>query len=91
MGQGKGVGENSAEAVAILLFFSFYSHDCGIWKFLCQGWNQSCRGPYTTATATPDPSLTHDQCRSLQQYQILNPLSEARDGNHMLTETTLGP
>ena len=32
-----------------------------------------------TATAISDPSCICNQCRSLWQYQILNPLSEARD------------
>ena len=26
-----------------------------------------------------------------RQYWTLNPLGETRDGNHILTETTLGP
>ena len=34
---------------------------------------------YTTATAVPDPSHICDLHPSLQQRQILNPLSEARD------------
>ena len=34
---------------------------------------------YTTATATWDPSRIRDLGHSSQQYQILNPLSEARD------------
>ena len=46
---------------------------------------------YATATATPDPSGICDLHHSLQQCQILNPLSEARDGTHILTETVLGP
>ena len=33
----------------------------------------------TTATATPDLSLTCDLSRNLYQRQILNPLSKARD------------
>ena len=33
----------------------------------------------TTATAMPDLSHICDLHRHLQQYQILNPLSEARD------------
>ena len=44
----------------------------------------------TTATAMPDPSLILDLCHSLRQPQILNPLSEARDGNCILTNTMLG-
>ena len=34
---------------------------------------------YTTATATQDPSCICDLHHSLWQYQILNPLNEARD------------
>ena len=34
---------------------------------------------YLTATAVPDPSQICDQCHRLQQCQILNPLSEARN------------
>ena len=43
------------------------------------------------ATALPDPSHICDLCRSLQQCQILNPLSEARDRTHISTEMTLNP
>ena len=39
--------------------------------------------PAYTGTATPDP------CYSLQQRQILNPLTEARDQTHILTDTIL--
>ena len=34
---------------------------------------------YTIVTATPDPSRVCDLHHSLQQWQILNPLSEARN------------
>ena len=34
---------------------------------------------YTTATAMPDPSQLCNLCCSLQQHQVLNPLSKARD------------
>ena len=44
--------------------------------------------PYTTAMATPNPSHLCDLHHSLQQYQILNPLSEARDGTHVLVDTS---
>ena len=43
---------------------------------------------YTTATATQDPSCIFELCCSLWQCQILNPLSRARDGTHILTETS---
>ena len=46
---------------------------------------------YTTAKATRDLSYICNLCYSLQQHQILNPLSQARDGTRILRETTLGP
>ena len=42
-----------------------------------------------TATATPYPSHVCDLHRNLR-HQILNPLSEARDGTHILMDTMLG-
>ena len=44
---------------------------------------------YTMASATWDPSCNCDLtlCHNLQQHQILNSLSEARDRNHILTDT----
>ena len=39
---------------------------------------------YTTATATPDLSCVCDLHHSSQQRQILNPLSEAREGTRIL-------
>ena len=41
---------------------------------------------YATATATPDPSHVCDLHRSAQQFRILNPRSEARDGTHVLLD-----
>ena len=43
---------------------------------------------YATATAMPDPSCTCHLRHSLQQCQILNPLSKAKDRIHILTETS---
>ena len=43
---------------------------------------------YATVTAMLDPSHVCDLCHSLQQCQILNPLSEARDGIHILMDTS---
>ena len=37
---------------------------------------------YDTAMAIPDPSHSWDLHHSLQQCQILNPLSQARDRTH---------
>ena len=45
---------------------------------------------YTTVTATQDLSCIFDLSHSLQQHWILNPLSEARDQTHILTDTMLG-
>ena len=45
---------------------------------------------YTTATATRDPSRVFNLHHSWQQRQILNPLSEARDGTCILMDTMLG-
>ena len=40
-----------------------------------------------TATATPDMSCIYHP-HSSQQHRIFNPLSEARDGTHILTHTS---
>ena len=44
--------------------------------------------PYTTATATQDPSGICDLHLSLWQRWILNPLSEVRDQAHILMDTS---
>ena len=49
------------------------------------------RGQIKVATfslATHDPSCFCNLCHSSQQCQILNPLSEARDWTHILTDTS---
>ena len=49
------------------------------------------RGPTAAlATAMQQPSLVCDQRHSSQQHQILNPLSEARDQTHVLTDASWG-
>ena len=45
---------------------------------------------YSTATAIPYPSRICDLHCSLQSHQFLNPLSEARDQTHILTESVSG-
>ena len=45
---------------------------------------------YTTATAMPGLTCVCSQCHILQQYQILNSLSEARDPTRILTDILLG-
>ena len=43
---------------------------------------------YTTATAMPDLSLVCNPHHSLQQYRILNPLSEASNQTQVLVDTS---
>ena len=45
---------------------------------------------YTTATTTQSLSCICDLCHSLWQHWILNPLSKANNGTHILTNTMLG-
>ena len=42
---------------------------------------------YTTAIATPDPSLICNLYHSSWQCRILNPLNEAKDQTHILMDT----
>ena len=42
---------------------------------------------YATATATRDPSYIFDLCCNLQQHQILNSLSKARDQTPVLMDS----
>ena len=44
---------------------------------------------YATASKMRDPSHICNLHRRLQQHQILNPLSKARDQTHILMDTTL--
>ena len=84
--------------------FFFYSRTCSIWKFPGKGskselqlWPtprpqqhriQTTSATYTVAIATWDPSCTCNLHHSLQQCQILNPLSEARDRTLILMDTS---
>ena len=43
---------------------------------------------YATATAMPDPSCIYDLHHSSWQCWIFNPLIEARDRTHVLTDTS---
>ena len=45
---------------------------------------------HATTTAAQDPSYIFDLCSSLQQCQIPNPLSEARDQTYILMNTMSG-
>jgi len=46
---------------------------------------------YATATAMQEPSHICDLHHSSQQCQILNPLNEARNGAHILTDPSWVP
>ena len=43
---------------------------------------------YALASAMPELSHIHDLCHSLQEHQILNPLSNARDQTCILLDTS---
>ena len=58
------------------IFFSFYSHTSGIWKFPSQGSNWKC---------------SCSLCSSLWQSRIFNQLLKARDQTCILPETMSGP
>ena len=45
---------------------------------------------YTTATSMPDPNCICALHHGSQKYQILNPLSEARDRTHSLMDANVG-
>jgi len=54
---------------------------------LAKGWTGAAAEPYTTAMATLDLICICDLHHSLQLCWMLNPLREAWDRNHLLTET----
>ena len=68
--------------------FSFYNHTCRLWKFLGQGSKLSCSCQTATARVQPDLSCICDLCCSLQQCQILIPLS-GRPGIEAASSWTL--
>ena len=66
-----------------LWHFFLKGHTCGIWKVELELQLPA----YATATAMQDPShVCH--LPSSQQCWTVNPLSEARDQNHILTDTS---
>ena len=68
----------------------FYRHVWNIWKFPGQGFNRSCRCGLCHSQGNTR-SKPCKLCHSLQQSQILNSLSEARNRTLILSETTWGP
>ena len=74
-----------------LINFFFNSHTCSICKFPALGVKSELQLPaYTTATTVPYLSHICDLHHSLQQCQILNPLSEARDRTCFFVDVLLG-
>ena len=67
-------------------FFSlaFQGRTCGIWKF---EWELQLLA-YTIATAMRDPSHICNLHHSSRQCQITDPLNKARDGTHILMDTS---
>ena len=61
----------------IIFLFTTTPAACGIFQARAQ--IRAAAEAYATATATLGPSHICDLCCSLQQCQILNPLSKARD------------
>ena len=55
---------------------------------LASGQIWAAAAAYATATATRDLSLKCNLCWGLQQCQILNPMSEARDRTHILMDAS---
>ena len=72
------------------LFFNI-SAPAAYGSSLARGRIEAAAEAYTTATETMDLSHTCKLHFSLQQCWILNPLSEAKDRTHILTETMWGP
>ena len=74
------------EAVTFFFFFFFvfFFLGCtrGIWRLRLGVQSELQLLAYTTATAMPDPNRICHLHHSSWQYQIFNPLSEARDHIH---------
>ena len=65
-------------------FLVFQGCTCGIWRFPGQESNQNCAYP----TATWDLSHIYNLQHSSGQRRILNPLSKASDGTHVLMDAS---
>jgi len=67
-------------------FFLFRTAPVAYGSFQTRDWIKAAAE--ATAIATPNPSCICDLCCSLQQCQVLNPLSKARDGTLILMDTS---
>ena len=74
------------------LFFVFLWPHLWLMNILRPGMESELQLPaYATATAMPYPSCNCDIWCSLWQLLLLNPLKEARDRSHILTDTISDP
>ena len=83
-------GENMSAIFLFFIFFFLGSHLLHVEVPRLGVKSELQLQVYTTATATPDPSCICNLHHSLQQHWILNPLSKARDGTHILMDTSPG-
>ena len=75
---------------AMWIFFFFMPTPAAHGSFRARGRMGAAAAGYATATAMWERSRICDLHHSLQQRQILPPLSKARDRTHFLTEITSG-
>ena len=67
-------------------FFSFYGVPASYGSSRAGGWIGAAVAAYTTTKSTLDPSCICNLHHSLQQCGILNPLSQARDRTHHISQ-----
>ena len=72
--------KNTVNLDVIFFPWSFQGCTHSTWSFQARSSVGAVASAYATATATPDLSCICDLHHSSQQRQILNALSEARDG-----------
>ena len=72
-------GDKNTTSQLAFLFFLFTTSCAAYRSYQARGLMRAASEAYNIATATPDLSRICDLHHNLQQYQILNPLTEARD------------
>ena len=78
---------NLSLLLVFFLFFSFYGHTCGTWKFPGSEVESELQLPaYTTTIATPVLSCNCNLCCILPKCWILNLLSKARNWTHIFMD-----
>ena len=85
-------GQQRFVCLFVFVFFSFFFFFRAIPAVYGSSWAKgrirAAAAGLARAIATRDPSLTYDLHYSLQQWQLLNPLSEARDQTCILMNTS---